>query len=517
MILSSLEGKLKVKIMLTLFVCMFATTIYQSIVSISGPSIIADLGGFEYYAWLFSGFSLTSAVCAPFIGKLTKIYGPKKIIIPSLFIFLFSTILCGLSSSIFLLIFFRSVQGIGLAGVLGVVWIMIALLWSPNERGKWLGATAAGFTLAGLVGPFLGAYVTQLLGWRWAFFIIIPAVIVSMILISKVFPKIEKDVSTKFDYRGAIFFTLFASSFLFALSIIGIDSNKIFIYIIILFLIAAISFGIFIYLEIKEKDEGFIDITLFKYKYFSGGMLGNLIIPIQFVVYSIFLPLSLIGVYGFSPAKASIPLIVNAISLAVGANLFGYLISKVRLQMWIAIFGFVVNGFCTFLFGLTDLKISFVNLLILVSIQGFAIPGSFQAFMVCVQNALPEEKIEIVTSSLQFARVFGISLAGSILGGILIISMVNYDFESPRNEIYDPDNITSTVKIEEIKQKYISSGQVDLFEKDLNISRENLRGGLRVVYYASSLTSILGVFCSIYIFYDASRRQFLEEDSKQSE
>ena len=95
--------------------------------------------------------------------------------------------------------------------------------------------------------------------------------------------------------------------------------------------------------------------------------------------------------------------------------------------------------------------------------------------------------------------------------------MVNYDFESPRNEIYDPDNITSTVKIEEIKQKYISSGQVDLFEKDLNISRENLRGGLRVVYYASSLTSILGVFCSIYIFYDASRRQFLEEDSKQSE
>ena len=45
--------------------------------------------------------------------------------------------------------------------------------------------------------------------------------------------------------------------------------------------------------------------------------------------------------------------------------------------------------------------------------------------------------------------------------------MVNYDFESPRNEIYDPDNITSTVKIEEIKQKYISSGQVDLFEKIL--------------------------------------------------
>ena len=61
MLLSTLERKLKIKIMLTLFVCMFATTVYQSIVSIAGPSIIADLGGFEYYAWLFSGFSLSFA------------------------------------------------------------------------------------------------------------------------------------------------------------------------------------------------------------------------------------------------------------------------------------------------------------------------------------------------------------------------------------------------------------------------------------------------------------------------
>tara|TARA_B100000579_G_scaffold417908_1_gene414935 strand:- start:8927 stop:10480 length:1554 start_codon:yes stop_codon:yes gene_type:complete len=515
--LSSLEKKLKIRIMLTLFVCMFATTIYQSIVSIAGPSIIADLGGFEYYAWLFSGFSLTSAVCAPFVGKLTKIYGPKKIMIPALIIFLFSTILCGLSNSMFLLIFFRSIQGLGLAGVLGVVWIMIALLWSPIERGKWLGATAAGFTLAGLIGPFLGAYITQIFGWRFAFFAIIPVIIFSIILISKVLPNIERNISTKFDYLGAIFFTIFASSFLFALSIISLEITNIYLYISILFLISFISFGIFLNIEIKAKEEGFIDITLFKHKYFSGGMIGNLIIPMQFVVYSIFVPLSLIGVYGFSPAKTSIILIINAITVAIGANVFGYLISKVNLQIWIALFGFSVNGFCTFLFGFTDLNINFISLLVLVSIQGFAIPGAFQVFMVCIQNNLPQEKIEIVTSSLQFARVFGISLSGSILGGILIISMTDYNFEKPRSEIYDPDNITSTEKIEEIKQKYIVSKQLDFFEEDLNLSRQNLMKGLKIVYYSAAITSILGIICSVYIFYDASRRQLLEEDSIRSE
>ena len=511
--LSSLEKKLKVKIMLTLFVCMFATTIYQSIVSIAGPSIIADLGGFEYYAWLFSGFSLTSAVCAPFVGKLTKIYGPKKIMIPGLLIFLFSTIFCGLSNSMFMLIFFRSIQGIGLAAVLGVVWIMIALLWSPIERGKWLGATAAGFTLAGLIGPFLGAYISQIFGWRFAFFAIIPAIIFSIFLISKVLPSLEKNISTKFDYLGALFFTLFASSFLFALSIIGIENTNLYLYISALFLISIISFVIFLRIEIRAKEDGFIDITLFKLKYFSGGMIGNLIIPMQFVVYSIFVPLSLIGVYGFSPAKASIILIINAITVAIGANVFGYLISNVKLQIWVALFGFSVNGFCTFLFGFTDLNINFYSLIILVSIQGFAIPGAFQVFMVCIQNNLPQEKIEVVTSSLQFARVFGISLSGSILGGILILSMTDYNFDVPRSEIYDPDNITSIEKIDEIKQKYISSNKLEFFEKDLILSRENLMNGLKIVYYSAAITSILGVICTIYIFHDASRRQLSEEGS----
>ena len=74
-----------------------------------------------------------------------------------------------------------------------------------------------------------------------------------------------------------------------------------------------------------------------------------------------------------------------------------------------------------------------------------------------------------------------------------------------------------TVKIEEIKQKYVSTGQIDQFEDDLKVSRENLKSGLRIVYYSSSLTAILGIFCSIYIFYDASRHQHEVEDSKQNE
>ena len=67
--------------MITLLVCLFVTSINQSVVSIAGPSIVAALGGFEYYAWIFSAFSLTSAICVPIVGKLNDIYGAKKVIL----------------------------------------------------------------------------------------------------------------------------------------------------------------------------------------------------------------------------------------------------------------------------------------------------------------------------------------------------------------------------------------------------------------------------------------------------
>ena len=75
--------------MIILLFCLFIVTINQTIVSIAGPSILAELGGFKYYSWIFSGTALTAAICSPITGKLYDLYGPKIIIIFFLFIFTF--------------------------------------------------------------------------------------------------------------------------------------------------------------------------------------------------------------------------------------------------------------------------------------------------------------------------------------------------------------------------------------------------------------------------------------------
>ena len=486
--------------MIILLFSLFIVTINQTIVSIAGPSILADLGGFKYYSWIFSGAALTAAICSPITGKLYELYGAKKIIISFLLIFTVAILFCGLSNSMFSLIVFRTMQGVGIGGVYGIIWIMTASLWNPDERGKWVGIATASFTIGTMIGPIMGGYISEIIGWRWIFFFNLPLSLFLMIAIFIVFPSHEKTISRKFDYKGTIVFILFVSSFLIGISNIVQDNSYIYMNSIILFLISFGSLTLFIYIEKKEKENALIDLSLFKYKFFIGGSLGSVFLVSAFVTWSVFLPLSLVTVYGYSLSKASIPLMTYAIGIALGSSFFGFFISQEKLQLPISLIGFILTAIAFLISGYTYLDISFNLLLIIAFVVGFGFSGTITAYIVPIQNKLPENKIGIVTTWLQFSRIFGNSFGTAILGVILLLNMTTYNFEPPRKYIYNPDNISSIEKIEEIKAKYVASGKIELFNKDLQSSKENLNNGLRYVYFSSSIAAVFGIIISILMF-----------------
>ena len=170
-----------------------------------------------------------------------------------------------------------------------------------------------------------------------------------------------------------------------------------------------------------------------------------------------------------------------------------------------------------FAFGYTNLNIQF-NLIILISVFiGFGSTGAFTAFTVPIQNNLPENKIGMVTSGLQFSRMFGISMGSSLLGAILLMNINNYNFSYPRSEIYNPDNISSVEKIDEIKYEYIRENiDLKIFNGDIKKSKLNLQNGLNKVYYTASFCSIFGIIISIITLTGINRHPPLEEDSKQN-
>ena len=512
--LVDLRYSVKLKLMISLLFCLFVTSMNQSIVSIAGPSIVSNLGGFNYYSWVFASFSLTSAIIVPVIGKSNDKYGAKKVILPSLLIFSIATFGCGLSTNILMLIFFRAIQGIGFAGVMATIWIVIASLWKPIERGKWLGITSVGFTTSGVIGPIIGAVINDYIGWRWIFFTNVPLCLIAALSIIFLFPKQNIIDKSKFDLIGITLFGLFASTILLGVSIGAQQNSYLSTNILLLFLISLITLISFIVIEKKVKDP-LIPLYLFKSRIFTGGILGSLFIVMSWTVWSVFLPLSLITVSGYSASKASLALIALAIGSAFGANFFGYFISKPKLTLPIAISGFASIGIGMFACGYTNLNIEYNLVIIMAVLVGFGSTGTFTAFTVPIQNNLPENKLAIVTSSLQFSRVFGISMGSALLGAILLMNMTSFNFEFPRSEIYNPDNISSLERINEIKDEYLKEKiNLDIFNHDLEISKANLENGLSKVYYAASFCSLIGIIISIFTFKGINRHPPLEEDSK---
>ena len=136
--------------------------------------------------------------------------------------------------------------------------------------------------------------------------------------------------------------------------------------------------------------------------------------------------------------------------------------------------------------GYTNLNIEYNLVIIMAVLVGFGSTGTFTAFTVPIQNNLPENKLAIVTSSLQFSRVFGISMGSALLGAILLMNMTSFNFEFPRSEIYNPDNISSLERINEIKDEYENQSAPGLLYQEENAMVRMIRD-----YYHENITEVV--------------------------
>src|ERR687886_2379625 len=143
----------------------------QTIVGTAMPRIIAELHGFEHYAWVTTAYLLTSTAVVPISGKLSDMYGRKMFLLASAAMFVLASALCGLSQDMTQLIVFRGLQGAA-GGVLpSTVFTVISQIFPPAERGRWQGLFSGVFGLSSIVGPLIGGYLNDNLTWRLGFYV----------------------------------------------------------------------------------------------------------------------------------------------------------------------------------------------------------------------------------------------------------------------------------------------------------------------------------------------------------
>ncbi len=175
-----------------------------TIVATAGPTIISDLGGLSLYAWVFSAFIIVQAIVIPIFGKLSDVYGRKRFFLSGLVLFMVGSALSGASQNIYELILFRAVQGIGFGAFVPATIAIAGDLFPPEKRGRVQGLLFSVNGIAFAVAPAAGSYLTEVISWRWIFYINLPLGVVSFLIIYLTLRESRNPGASAFsDWAGA--------------------------------------------------------------------------------------------------------------------------------------------------------------------------------------------------------------------------------------------------------------------------------------------------------------------------
>jgi EmrB/QacA subfamily drug resistance transporter len=188
-----------------------------TILATAVPSIVADIGGFTQFPWLFSIYLLAQAVSVPVYSKLADTVGRKPIMLIGIGLFLVGSVLCGFAWDMTSLIVFRAVQGLGAGAVLPVSITITGDIYSVRERARVQGYIASVWAASSVIGPTLGGLFAEFASWRWIFFVNIPLCIIAALMLMRAYHEKVGREKHRIDVAGASVLTVALTLLILAL------------------------------------------------------------------------------------------------------------------------------------------------------------------------------------------------------------------------------------------------------------------------------------------------------------
>jgi len=358
------SNDIKIAALLAATIASFFTPFMGSSVNIALPAIGLDFGADAIILnWVTNGFLLAAAIFAVPFGRVADIHGMKKIFTYGIIIFTVASLLCALSPTAYALIGSRILQGIGSAMIFVTGLAIISSVYPPQHRGKAIGINVAAVYVGLSFGPVIGGFMTQYLGWRSLFLLMIPfGLLVTAIVFWKLNDEWAASKGEKFDYVGSILYSLMLFLVMYGFSSLPqIDGW-------VMLILGVTGFFAFIRWELRIKSPVF-NVRLFKNTAFTFSSVAALINYSATFAVTLLLSYYLQYIKGLEPQTAGLILVAQPIVMAITAPIAGRMSDRIDARL-IATTGMATVTLALFTLTFIDGNTSINDIIIGLAVLG---------------------------------------------------------------------------------------------------------------------------------------------------
>jgi EmrB/QacA subfamily drug resistance transporter len=406
-------------IVLGVCLAMFVSALNQTIVATALPTIGRDFNDFENLSWLITAYLLMSTVAAPLFGKLSDIYGRRKIMLLALGIFTVGSIACALAPNMLLLILCRGLQGLGGGGIVPLVQATVADAVAPRERGRYQAYIGTVWIAAGTAGPVAGGYVADHLHWSLVFWLNVPLSLAAAFMIYRNLARLPRhERKHKLDLIGAL---LMMSAAILLLLVLTWGGGR-FAWTspqIIGLLIGSGLLWLAFNWRLTHTDEPFLPLTVLSNPVVRAGTLAASFAVGSQIGLTIYMPLYYENVYGLSPSNAGWALIPIAVMTTPGSVLSGQVMVRFRHYKWLPMIGLSVAAL-THVFLACWPTAPLWLVITALCVIGAGVGTVFSVATVSIQNAVSRFQVGVATGVMNFFRALFSALVVAVMGAIVL-------------------------------------------------------------------------------------------------
>ncbi|MEI3376353.1 MAG: MDR family MFS transporter [Coriobacteriales bacterium] len=422
-----LSRKAIVAVFAALMVAMFVASLDQTIVSTALPTIVGEMGAVDQMLWITTAYFLTSTIVMPLYGKLGDMFGRKYLFCVCQVLFAAGSLICACASSIGWLIAGRAIQGLGGGGQMILSQAIVADIFPPKERGKYMGIMGVSFGVSMALGPLIGGAFTEYLSWRWCFWINVPLGAAALVVAAVFLPHRTTHQSfsaSKLDVAGFACMAVSVPCLILAFSLGGNvyewASPE-----IIGLLVAFALFAVVFILAEKRAAEPLISLSFFKNRNFALCTIAGLVIMVAMAGVISYLPTYFQIVDGLEATPAGYMTLPMMAGMMITSTASGFVAARAKSIKWMPLLSCAVAAMA--LVGLSTITVdtSLWQMGCMLFVLGFGIGIGQQILVLIVQNEFSVKVVGSATAANNFFREIGGTVGGSLVGSLFSASLMD--------------------------------------------------------------------------------------------